>query len=81
MPVATTKPFRSGNSQAVRLPKEMAYPDDAELTIVKSGEVITIMPRRPSIQEMCDELRRLPAPSEVEVRDPDFFPDRPNLFR
>lgn len=39
-----TKPFLSGNSQAIRLPKEFAYPSDTPLILSKDNGVITIRP-------------------------------------
>lgn len=79
MTTATTRTFKSGNSQAVRLPKEVAYDHDVELTVVRSGDVITLYPKRQPREEMFRLLRELPGPPEVEVRDPDFFPERPGL--
>lgn len=75
----TSKTFRSGNSQAVRLPKEVAFDNDVEVTIERSGDVLTIRPKRISVAEMLRRLDALPAPGEVEVRDPDIFPDREGL--
>lgn len=75
----TSKTFRSGNSQAVRLPKEVAFDDDVEVTIERSGDVLTIRPKRISIAEMLRQLDALPGPGEVEVRDPDIFPERKGL--
>lgn len=39
-----TKPFLSGSSQAIRLPKEFAYPSDTPLILSKDNGVITIRP-------------------------------------
>ncbi|MFB6348789.1 antitoxin [Moraxella sp. ZJ142] len=44
MPTIHTKPFMAGNSQAVRLPKEFAYPADTPLILNKENGVITIRP-------------------------------------
>lgn len=79
MTTVTSKTFRSGNSQAVRLPREVAFADNTEVTIERSGDVLTIRPKRPSIAEMLRRLDELPAPGEIEVRDPDIFPDREGL--
>ncbi|MDP1736324.1 MAG: AbrB/MazE/SpoVT family DNA-binding domain-containing protein [Caulobacter sp.] len=79
MTTVTSKTFRSGNSQAVRLPREIAYADDTEVTIERSGDVLTIRPKRISIAEMLRRLDELPGPGEIEVRDPDIFPDREGL--
>ena len=76
--MATTRIFKSGNSQAVRIPAEMAYADTGvELTIVRSGDVITMYPKRTgSMEEMVAALRALPTPSEIEKREPIELPDR-----
>ena len=79
MTTVTSRVFRSGNSEAVRLPKAVAFGQDVEVTIVKTGDVLTISPKRPSIREMVRRLRDLPVPSEMQERDPDIFPARPGL--
>ena len=79
MTTVTSRVFRSGNSEAVRLPKAVAFGQDVEVTIVKTGDVLTISPKRPSIREMVRRLRELPVPSEIHERDPDIFPGRPGL--
>lgn len=79
MTTVTSKTFRSGNSQAVRLPREVAFAHDTEVTIERSGDVLTIRPKRLSMAEMMRRLDELPAPPSVEVRDPDIFPDREGL--
>lgn len=79
MTTVTSKTFRSGNSQAVRLPREIAYADGTEVTIVRTGDVLTIRPARLTMAELMRRLDELPAPSSVEVRDPDIFPDREGL--
>ena len=78
MPTVTTRTFRSGNSEAVRLPKEVAFGRDVELTVVRSGDVLTIYPKRLPMAELVEELRSLPKPSSIEVREVDL-PDRPGL--
>jgi antitoxin VapB len=79
MGVARSKTFRSGNSEAVRLPKEVAFGRDVELTIVRSGDVLTMYPARPPIQELLKRLAQLPAPDEVEARDMETLPEPPGL--
>jgi len=79
MPTVTSRVFRSGNSEAVRLPKDVAFGRDIEVTIVRSGDVLTITPKRPSVEEMIRLLAELPVPDEIEERDADFWPDRPGL--
>lgn len=54
-----TKSFKSGNSQAVRIPAEIAFDMDTELEITRSGDVITIYPTRGSLKEAVEILRRM----------------------
>jgi antitoxin VapB len=72
-----TKVFKSGNSQAVRIPAEIAFADmSAELEITRTGDVVTIYPARQDLKAMVRELRSLKAPAEIEVREPIELPDR-----
>jgi antitoxin VapB len=79
MPVVRSRTFRSGNSEALRLPKDVAFGEDVELVIVRSGDVLTIYPATMTIPDMAARLRALPAPPRVEVRDVEELPDRPGL--
>jgi len=75
MPV--TRAFKSGNSQAVRIPAELAYEDmQTELSITRHGDVITIFPARKTLKEAIDALRDLPKPPLDEPREPIEMPDR-----
>ena len=72
-----TRVFKSGNSQEVRIPVELAYEDmNVELSISRDGDIILIEPARPSLREMVAALRAMPALSEVEGREPIEVPDR-----
>lgn len=42
----TTRPFVTGRSQAVRIPKEYRFADDEELVLNRIGESIIITPKR-----------------------------------
>jgi len=79
MPIARSRTFRSGNSEAIRLPKDVAFGENVELVIVRSGDVLTIYPAARTIPEMIARLRALPAPPAVEVREVDELPERPGL--
>jgi antitoxin VapB len=76
--IADSRTFRSGNSEAVRLPKEVAFGRDVEVTVVRSGDVLTIYPKQPPMRELIEHLRTLPKPGSIEVRDDDI-PERPGL--
>jgi antitoxin VapB len=79
MAAVKSRTFRSGNSEAVRLPKEVAFGADIDVTIVRSGDVLTIYPTRMSVKEMLKRLDELPGPGEIEERDADVVSDRPGL--
>ena len=79
MPIARSRTFRSGNSEALRLPRDVAFGEDVELVIIRSGDVLTIYPARTSIHDLIARLNSMPAPPTVETRDEDEIPDRPGL--
>ena len=79
MPIARSRTFRSGNSEAVRLPKDIAFGDDVELVLVRSGDVITMYPAGMTIPAMLERLRELPRPRVSECRDDEPLPERSGL--
>jgi antitoxin VapB len=79
MAVVRSRTFRSGNSEAVRLPRDVAFGEDVDLVIVRSGDVMTIYPAATSVPEMLARLRALPAPPNIETRDDEEIPERPRL--
>jgi antitoxin VapB len=79
MTTARSRTFRSGNSEAVRLPKDVAFGEDVELMIVRSGNVMTIYPAQMTVVEMVERLRAMPAPPKIEERDDEPLPERAGL--
>jgi antitoxin VapB len=74
--MSQTRAFKSGNSQAVRIPADMAYADmTQDLTITRIGDVITIVPAKSTLRQMVAELRALPTPPPMQ-REPIDLPDR-----
>ena len=72
-----TRAFKSGNSQAVRIPAELAYADtDLDLEITRLGDVITIFPARTNMSDVVAAFRRMPKPRRVEKRQPIDVPVR-----
>lgn len=72
-----TRVFKSGNSQAVRIPPEIAYEDvTQELEIRRHGDVIMLMPARRSLGGLAEALRALPMPRDVETREVIELPER-----
>lgn len=74
-----SRTFKSGNSEAVRLPKGVAYGAEIEVTIIRSGDVLTIYPARPPIGDLARRLSDLPRPDQVEQRDNDTIPEPSGL--
>ncbi len=58
--MATTRVFRSGNSQAVRIPREFQFHSD-EVEIVRRGEEIVLRERPPSLTQAFELLTGLSA--------------------
>jgi len=79
MSIARSRTFRSGNSEALRLPRDVAFGADVDLVIVRSGDVLTVYPAALTLPEMAERLRALPAPADIERRDVDELPERPGL--
>lgn len=81
MNIYRSKIFRAGNSDAVRLPKDLTPGVDTEVEIIKHGDELTIRPVRPRMtpRELVDALRQLPKPPAPLKRDPITFPKRKGL--
>jgi antitoxin VapB len=72
-----TRAFKSGNSQAVRIPADLAYADvSQDLTITRMGDVITIFPARRSLRDAVELLRHMPKPPRTEAPEPIDLPER-----
>lgn len=63
----TTRAFRNGNSQAVRIPADLAFErTDIELEIERLGDEIRIRPARRSLEGVLKKFARF---------SPDFMPE------
>ncbi len=86
MGIIQAKAFKSGNSVAVRLPRELGIDAGDALRIEKVGAEIRISPALDPAEEkrklnaLVERLLSLPAPGEIEKRVPIEFPDRPGLY-
>lgn len=69
--MTTAKVFQSGNSQAVRLPKEFRFDTD-EVEIFRRGNEVVLRDKRRTLSELLDDLP--PWPDDVSVDD---IPDLP----
>jgi antitoxin VapB len=75
--MSKTRIFKSGNSQAVRIPAEMAYDNmDVDYEIHRMGDLITIQPVRQAMEATIARLRELARPEIIETREPIEFPER-----
>lgn len=65
--MASTKLFKNGNSQAVRIPAELAYGSwDIDLDIERIGDELRIRPARKRMGDVLGKLARF---------SPDFMPE------
>jgi antitoxin VapB len=65
--MSTTRAFKNGNSQAVRIPAELAYKDmNIELEIERVGDEIRIHPARRPLTHVLAKFARF---------SPDFMAD------
>ena len=88
MGVHQTKTFMSGNSVAVRLPKELDIKPGTPVRIERQGGQIIIRPEaeedpeeaRRALQQLVDDLRAIGRAGVVQERDVIEFPDRPGLY-
>ena len=59
MPVPT-RLFQNGNSQAVRIPKALAYPRlDMEVEVVRRGDELIVRPVKRKLTGLADAFHRL----------------------
>jgi antitoxin VapB len=80
--------FKSGNSEAVRLPKGIGFGPGSQVRIEREGNriVLTCIEGEADrwqrdATKLVDDLRRLRSREVVERdrRDPDWWPERPGL--
>lgn len=69
--MATARVFRSGNSQAVRLPKEFRL-KSKEVEIFRRGEEIVLRERRGVMARAFEILAGLPDDMEIRSEAPDL---------
>lgn len=76
----TTKVFRNGNSQAIRIPSELAYErTDIELEIERIGEEIRIRPARRGLGGVLKKFAKFGPDFLVEGRGDQEQSDREPL--
>jgi len=55
--MVTTRVFKSGNSQAVRIPKEFQFDVD-EVEIIRRGDELIIRPKKDNIADVFDLITK-----------------------
>lgn len=77
---AVTKTFKSGNSVAVRLPKELGIAEGTELEIEETGGG-WLLRRKPKYtgRDLVEALEKLPKLDEPWKRERIIFPKRRGL--
>jgi antitoxin VapB len=81
-----TRTFKSGNSEAVRLPQGVGFGVGVTVNVERDGDRVVITPARNPAEEKA-RLRALIAdlqaigapPGGAEEREPFEFPERPGL--
>ncbi len=63
--MATTKVFRSGNSLAVRLPREIALPEGTEVVVSRLGDSLIVAPARLEMKALVARLALPPTPAHL----------------
>jgi antitoxin VapB len=66
--MTTARVFQSGNSQAVRLPKEFRF-NTQEVEIFRRGDEVVLRERKASAAEIFDILAAFPEDFMAEGRD------------
>lgn len=81
---AQTRIFRTGNSDAVRLPRDLSFGAGTEVRIERDGDRLIVTPVarcKLTIEEMIARMREIGRPADgVQAREPFEYPDRPGLF-
>lgn len=86
MGVIESRTFKSGDHVAVLLPDAIGIPAGFALRLEWEGRTVTIRPASENVEtkrtwaEVLERLAAIGPVDDVEVRDPDIFPDRPGLY-
>jgi antitoxin VapB len=73
-----SKLFRSGNSQALRIPKELAFPADwNEVLIERQGDTLVVRPvRRRALTGIATKFAAFPVGFMAQGREPEAETER-----
>jgi antitoxin VapB len=76
----TARVFKSGNSQAVRIPKEFHLEDD-EVEIRRKGDALILLPKKRSWTALYESLDKFTADFMAEGRNQPLVQKRRRTFR
>lgn len=85
MGVIESKTFKSGNSVAVRLPKELGFAPNAAVMLERVGAGVMVTPVKDPVEEkrkldrMIAALRAIGPVGEIGPREPVDIPERPGM--
>lgn len=86
MGMPETRTFKSGNSEAVRLPQGIGFGVGVAVNVERDGDRVVITPTHDPAEErarllaLLADLEAIGSPPEgVSERDPFEFPERPDL--
>lgn len=71
--MSSTRIFKSGNSLAVRLPREIAFDEGAEVVVRRQGGSLVVTPARLDMAELVARLKAAPPPW---IARPEFKPPK-----
>lgn len=86
MNVPETKTFKSGNSEAVRLPRGLGFGVGVAVNVEREGDRVVITPARDpagekrKLRALVEALRALGRSGDAPDRERIEFPDRPGLY-
>ena len=64
-----TRLYRNGASQAVRIPKDLAWPEEIEVELVREGDAVVVRPVRRPLSGLGSALRAMGRGMEGFERD------------
>lgn len=86
MGVIESRTFKSGDHVAVVLPDALGIPVGLAVRLEWDGRTVTMRPAAEDVEtkrtwpQVLERLAEIGPVGEVEIRDPDIFPDRPGLY-
>lgn len=75
--MAASRVFKAGNSQAVRIPRALAFgPGVAEVDVERRGDTLVIRPAKPTMTEFLERLAAVRGDAPRRERPPIDWPKR-----